>query len=149
MKKSFFISIILTIFLGAFFGKILYQRYESETAMTDGNTLYFLQYGIYSNEEEAVKEKEKIEPSLIVREDNKFYLYLGMSLDKTILEKVKNYYDQEDKITYIKALPFSNSTFINHLSQWDVLLKNASNKEEVLSICKVVLADYEETVLTK
>ena len=46
-------------------------------------------------------------------------------------------------------MPLWNDTFKNHLSQWDVLLKNANTKEEVHSICEVVLADYEETVLTK
>ncbi len=149
MKKSLLISIVLTVFLGSFFGKFLYERYESETVMTEGETLYFLQYGVYSSEEEAKKNQENLEASLLVREDNKFYLYLGISLEKENLDKVQTYYDQEDKTTYIKALTFTDNTFINHLSQWDVLLSNASSKEELLAICKVVLADYEETVLRK
>ncbi len=149
MKKSFFISIILTIFLGAFFGKVLYNHYEEETVMSEGTSFYLLQYGVYSNQEEALREKEKIDASLIVKEDNKFYLYLGMSLQKKFMEKVKNYYDQENIVTYIKEMPLSNTTFTNHLSQWDILLSNANSKEETISICKVVLADYEETVLTQ
>ena len=122
MKKSFLISILLTILLGAFFGKVLYGRYEVETAMVDDDSLYLLQYGVYTSESEAKKDEEQIKPSLLVREDNKFYLYLGMSLDEKLLEKVKDYYDEEDKVTFIKKVPLSSSTFTNHLSQWDVLL---------------------------
>ncbi len=149
MKKSFLISIGLTILLGAFFGKMLYGKYETETVMVDEDVFYLLQYGVYTNLEEAQKEQKKMNPSLLVQEEEKYYLYLGMSLQEKLLQKVKNDYDKENIVTYIKKTPLWNDTFKNHLSQWDVLLKNANTKEEVHSICEVVLADYEETVLTK
>ncbi len=147
MKKTFFISIIFTVLLGAFFGKFLYERYESETTISLGKTIYFLQYGIYSTIEEA--QQEKLSSSILVREDNKFYLYLGISLQKQNLEKIKSFYDEENKTTCIKATTITDNTFLNHIAQWDVLLSNAKTKEEVLAISKVVLADYEETVLNK
>ncbi len=149
MKKSFIISILLTILLGAIFGKVLYNHYEEETVMGEDSSIYLLQYGVYTTEEEANKEHEQITPSIVIKEEDKYYLYLGMSLKKSLLEKVKSYYDQENKVTYIKEEALLNSTFSNHLSQWDILLSNATTKEEVKSVCEVVLADYEETVLMK
>ena len=49
----------------------------------------------------------------------------------------------------IKQLGIDNNTFYTELEQYDILLKNSKNIDEINNIFTSVLATYEEEVLSK
>ena len=71
MTKSFFITMLVAILIGAVLGNFLFEQYklESETVIKEVNSTYFLMEGSYSTEEQAKKAVSNIEPYLIVKED--------------------------------------------------------------------------------
>ena len=54
---------------------------------------------------------------------------------------------QKDFNTTIKTMSVSNKGFLATLEQMDLLINNTKDKEEILSINEVVLANYQEFIL--
>ena len=49
---------------------------------------------------------------------------------------------------YIKDVRLNNEEFANNVTQFDLLVKESSSSEDVLTIEEVVLANYEEIIGT-
>ena len=147
MKVKFIFPIIMAILLGFFSAKIVYGLYSPNNSIFYNS--YFLQWGVYSNKEslnKTLKEK-KIDSYLIVEENDKYYVYVGITTDKKMAEKIKNIYGEKNNDIYIKTVKLENNEFYNNLEQYDILLNGVSNNEDILSINKVILSSYEEMVL--
>ena len=56
-------------------------------------------------------------------------------------------FSKEDINVSIKKTVINNVEFISNLEQFDILLDNASNSEDIKSINEVILSSYEEMVL--
>lgn len=149
MTKSFFITMLVAILIGAVLGNFLFEQYklESETVIKEVNSTYFLMEGSYSTEEQAKKAVSNIEPYLIVKEDANYIVYLAITSSNDNLEKLKKMYKEEDINASIKKMSIENEEFLATLEQMDVLLNKAKSNDEITSINEVVLANYQEFVL--
>lgn len=149
MTKSFFITMLVAIFIGTVLGNLLFEQYklESETVIKEVNSTYFLTEGSYSTKEQAEKATEDIEPNLIIKEDANYTVYLAITKDNKNLEKLKKLYEDLGINTTIKKMSIENQEFLATLEQMDLLLNKTSTNEEMLAINEVILANYQEFVL--
>ncbi len=140
MKGQFIVPLIIIILLAFISADYVYTRYQ-ESIGNGENTVYFLQQGVYSNEDAI----QNIAASYItIQENHKFYTYLGMTLEKSNAEKVKKLYEKKNIPVYIKPQTVSNVEFLNALSQYDILLKSTDDGEEITNILETILSTYEE-----
>lgn len=149
MTKSFFITMLVAIFIGTVLGNLLFEQYklESETVIKEVNSTYFLTEGSYSTKEQAEKATEDIEPNLVIKEDANYTVYLAITKDNKNLEKLKKLYEDLGINTTIKKMSIENQEFLATLEQMDLLLNKTSTNEEMLAINEVILANYQEFVL--
>lgn len=149
MTKSFFITMLVAIFIGTVLGNLLFEQYklESETVIKEVNSTYFLTERSYSTKEQAEKATEDIEPNLVIKEDANYTVYLAITKDNKNLEKLKKLYEDLGINTTIKKMSIENQEFLATLEQMDLLLNKTSTNEEMLAINEVILANYQEFVL--
>ena len=152
MTKSFFITMLVAILIGAVLGNFLFEQYklESESVIKEVNSTYFLVEGTYSTENQAnkaVSSNTNINPYLIVKEDANYIVYLAITASNDNLEKLKKMYEEKGINASIKKMSIENKEFLATLEQMDILLNNAKTTDEITSITEVVLANYQEFVL--
>ncbi len=149
MTKSFFITMIVAIMLGAVLGNFLFEKYklESESVVKEVNSTYFLMEGSYSTKEQADRSSGDISTKLIIKEDANYIVYLAITQNNDNLEKLQKLYEQLDINVTIKKMSIENEEFLATLEQMDLLLNKTSSNDEILAINEVVLANYQEFVL--
>ena len=149
MTKSFFITMLVAILIGAVLGNFLFEQYklESESVIKEVNSTYFLMEGAYSTEEQAKKAVSNIDPYLIVKEDANYIVYLAITKDNNNLDKLKKLYNDLGINCSIKKMSVENEEFLAMLEQMDILLNKTSSNDEILAINEVILANYQEFVL--
>lgn len=146
MKKMITLIIIVLI-IGIILGTKIYSATASlENAFSQGTTYYFLQEGVYTSEKIMLENTENINGKVINYENNKYYVYLGITKDETNARKIKDIYTDKGYDLYIKEQKLNNEEFSSNVTQFDLLLNNTDNPEEILTITEVVLANYEEIV---
>lgn len=146
MKKRIFITVTLLL-IGVVLGTKIYSAKASiENVFAEGQTYYFLQEGIYSSKKIMEENIQNISPKIINYDDSKYYVYLGITKDEDNAKKIKKIYSQKGYNIYIKEVKLNNEEFYNNVTQFDLLLNNTNNSNEILKITEVVLANYEEIV---
>ncbi len=147
MKKTFFIGVIFIlvgVIIGSNFRKF---NYSSVNAITKkDNSFYFLQEGVYAKKENVEKNTKNLDQKLIIYNDKKYYVYLGITKDKKIADKLKEIYEKRGLNLYEKVQTINNEKLNNNITQFDLLINNSNSEEEILTIEEVVLASYDEIV---
>lgn len=145
--KRLFLFMAVAIVLGTFTGKFLFSKVKSDsTVFSEREDIYFLQEGVYSSEESLNSNTKNISPKLVVKEDNKYYVYVGISKNLEVIKKIKNIYDKKGYPTYQKLVKVGNTEFLSNVEQYDLLSKGANKDNDLLTIQDVVLSNYEELV---
>lgn len=144
MKKTL-IYMTVAILFGALCGKILYDKYEDTSFVFHAEEkVYFLQEGVYSSEESLNRNTKDINPKLIIKENDKYYVYVGISKSKDGIKKIKDVYEDKGYSIYQKEKTVDDESFLTNLSQYDILLDSAKTNDDILTIEEVVLSNYEE-----
>ena len=150
MTKSFFITMLVAILIGAVLGNFLFEQYklESENVIKEVNSTYFFMEGSYSTESQANNAvSNNIKTYLIVKEDANYIVYLAITKDNNNLDKLKKLYNDLGINCSIKKMSVENEEFLAMLEQMDILLNKTSSNDEILAINEVILANYQEFVL--
>ena len=149
MTKSFFITIIVAIFLGAVLGNFLFEQYklEDKSVVREVNSIYFIMEGSYGTLEQAKEATKDIEVKLITKEDANYVVYLAITKSNDNLEKLEKIYDDLKLNTTIKKMSIDNEEFLATLEQMDLLIDKTTSQDEILAVNEVVLANYQEFVL--
>ena len=146
MKKQIILGIIL-LTIGLIIGT---KIYEANTALTsvfqEGKTYYFIQEGVYSSKVILDENTKNIDVKVIDEKESKYYVYLGITKSETIATKLKKLYEEEGYQIYIKEIKLTNEEFDSNLTQFDLLINSTEDKDEILTIEEVVLANYEEII---
>ena len=146
MKKTIILALIFII-VGAIFGMNLYKKsYISIVkAFNEENICYFLQEGVYTNEDTMKESIKDLEDKVIEKINNKYYVYVAITKDEAVAKKIKAIYQNKNINLYQKEKVVKNEEFLNNVTQFDLLIRESSSSEEILTIEEVVLANYEET----
>ena len=102
MKKLLTKGIILII-LGFSMGEIIFgNKRKYFDKLKNSETYYFLQEGVYSDksilENNLIKETER----LVDYQDNKYYVYVGITKDEEVLKKLIKIYKKNGLDIYPK-----------------------------------------------
>ena len=144
MKKKIFYSIIILI-TGIIVGRNIYLS-KTTQAFSNKDIYYFIQEGVYSSKSIMEENIKNMDLKVVDEIDNKYYVYLGITKDENIAKKLKEIYESLGYQIYIKELSLSNEEFNNNVTQFDLLINASTSTKEILTIEKVVLANYEEII---
>ena len=141
MKNKIIIGCFFILF-GFTIGKITFSKIQNPFLKNNGEKYYFLQEGIYYSKDQLQNIKQKV----LEYTDGKIYVYTGITKDLEVAEKLINLYDDHNIQLSIKERYLSNEEFKNNVEQFDLLIKSSKDKDEILKIEEVVLANYEEII---
>lgn len=144
-------TLLIVIILGVTTGKLLYEKINNVYALNIKNEdlVYFLQLGVYSSKESMNSDTNDIINKLVIKKNNNYYVYVGISKNKENLKKVSTLYNKLGYNLYLNEIIIKNEEFINNLEQFDLLLNKATTQTEIESINSVILSSYEEMVQKK
>ena len=144
MKKTMLLAVIF-VALGAICGNYLYQvAPDSISVFQEKNTYYFLQEGVYSSKDIMQENVGDLTNKLTVFEDNKYYVYVGITQSQENAKKIKKIYEDMGYQIYLMDKTINNEEFSNNVTQFDLLVSESDSSEDILTIEEVVLANYEE-----
>ena len=150
MKKyllTFIIALIIGFFLSNFFLK-QYDDFEEIKVSNKGQNLYFIQYGAFSTLESLEENTIGLQNYIYNKQDNLYYVYVGITNLKDNAEKIVNYYKNIGSDTIIKEYGITNKNFLEQLENYDTILKNTDDETAISSIINQVLVKYEEVVIS-
>ena len=148
MKKTMVLAVVFVV-LGAICGNYLYEKApESISVFRENDTYYFLQEGAYSSKKIMQENVKDLTNKLTTFEDNKYYVYVGITKNKKNALKIQKIYEDMGYQIYIKEVVLDNGEFANNVTQFDLLVNESESSEDVLTVEEVVLANYEEIIGT-
>ena len=147
MNKKIILSVVFTMLLGIATAKVVYSKTISSDDKKSNNTVYFLQLGVYTNKNSMQLDTKGIENKIVTQENDKYYVYVGISKSKKNLEKISKLYKNDGYSLYIKEMSVLNNEFLVNLEQFDKLIESAKTNEEINTINMVILSSYEEMVI--
>ena len=148
MKLNFVVPILCAVLLGYLCASFIFKQYGVESyVFNEKGNIYLLQCGAYTTEEGTNKEVKGVEEKIVVKEDGKYYSYIGMTTDYEIAKKIQDLYKEQNVDIYIKDSYLENDDFISQLVQYDVLLDSSNDLTSVNAVLKTILATYDELVL--
>lgn len=146
MKKVLF-KIMFFIGIGFLLGEIVFgKKIETIKQLANKDTYYFLQEGIYNNKKLLKENCKYLNDLIIEKHNNKYYVFIAITKDLSILKKIKEIYEKAGINTIIIQKNISSDSFSENLNQLDYLIKNTKDDEQILLIEKVILANYEEMI---
>lgn len=149
--KKYIMTFALALVIGLVIGRFILNQYTFEgkivSTFNKQEKAYFIQQGVYSSKENMESATSSLPYYIYSVEDNKYYVYAGISLNLENVDKIKGYYESLGYTTYVKEIFINNNDFITVLTQYDLLLKETKDKQVIGTICSQVLTKYEELVL--
>lgn len=143
MKKNVIVVIILGILAGFLFSQVMYKNYGGiEYVENDGN-IYYVQYGVYTTNEAAIRNASLLENYIISEMDEKFYVYLAITSNYDNALKFQNMYEEKDVHSYIRSDYVNNSELLKKLNEYDEKIINLEEEGEIQAVMQEVLIDYE------
>ena len=144
MKKTIIKGIIFII-IGFILGQILFgEKIELIKKLQKGDTYYFLEEGVYNNSNSI--QNNNIYRRIVENKDNKYHVYIGITRDKEVLEKLKSIYKKENINVTIKEIVLESNEFKTNVEQFDLLIRNTKDDSQILTIEEVVIANYQEII---
>lgn len=144
--KKIIIKGIFFIVIGFFIGQFLFgEKIELIKRLQKGDTYYFLEEGIYTDYNN-IQNNLNINRRIIENKNNKYHVYIGITRDKEVLEKLKNIYEKENIKISVKEKILESQEFKTNVEQFDLLIKQTKDTSQILTIEEVVIANYEEII---
>ena len=151
MIKKYIIPTLLALITGIILGKFVLNQYEFEgqiiPTINASKQAYFIQQGVYSSKENMEKNTSSFPYYIYMQENDKYYVYIGITFLEENMNKIKGYYEEKGYTTYVKQININNDDFITVLEQYDILLRETMDSEVVGTVCSQVLNKYEELIL--
>ena len=143
--KKIIISGILLIILGYYLGNFIFNDLNINKLKKE-EKYYFLQEGVYNNKDNLNNNISNLTNKIIDYKNNKYYVYVGITKDLEVAEKLMKIYEKDGFNIYIKEKGLSSEEFSTNVSQFDLLIKENEDDNQILTIEEVVLANYEEII---
>lgn len=146
MKKIIIWS-LLFILLGFLLGEFIFaDKIELIKKLQKGDTYYFLEEGVYKDYDNIKNNLADIGKRIIINKDSNYHVYVGITKDLEVLEKLKKIYEDKNIRIYPKEIVLTSNFFSANVDQFDLLIKDTNDTDQILTIEEVVLSNYEEIV---
>ena len=145
--KKFIFPIFLAIITGGIMAYIVFSQYNTtkiKTVFNESEKVKLLQIGVYSSLKSMKESMKDIEYYIYNKDQNMYYVYVGITNNKEVLEKLKNYYSSRGYDIYVKDVIIDNEKFIQILNQYDNLLIKRNDEETLKTVSIKILKKYEE-----
>ena len=141
--KNKIIYLLVAIIIGFVLGSTIYNSFKRNLDDSKYNA-YLIQIGSF-------KDDLEVNPNnyLVLEEDGIYNVYAGITTKLSNATKIKNMYEKDNISSVIKPTVINNVEFISNLEQYDLLLSEVENKDNLLSINDVIISEYEELILGK
>ena len=149
--KKYIGSIILSIAVGIYLGKFMFNQYDNITLLNVSNTtstLYFIEAGIYKTEEEMKNNMNNFSYYIYNEENNEIHAYIGITKNKKNAEIIKEYWKNKSYDINIREINISNKNLISVIEEYDKLLETI-DETGIEDICGQTLISYEELVINE
>ncbi len=142
MRKTFIVG-LLFILGGAVCGRVIYNKFGNIYSSSN-NLYYFLQEGVYSTKSSMQANTRNLANKLVTNNKDNYYVYLGITKDLDNAKKIAKLYSKDGYKVYLKEMYIDSLEFSNNVSQFDKMISNSKNLDDILAIENVVLANYQE-----
>lgn len=142
MKRKI-MFLIFPIVIGFILGVVIYSDYKNNLDNSVYNA-YLIQIGSFNDDSNIDKSKY-----LVILEDGIYNVYAGITTKLSNAIKIKEIYEEEKINSIIKPTIINNIEFISNLKQYDLLLSEINQKDNIKSVNDVIISNYEELVLGK
>lgn len=143
MNKKF---LLILIIITCLFSCSIFGLYKRKSVVK--NKYYLLQVGTYKNYDSISKKTKEYENYLVLKEEDLYKLYIGVTKDKEVYKKLVNLYANTSSI-YKKEITLSNQKFDDTLTKYDSLIKNSEDIKEINLVIKSELKFLEEMLAKK
>ena len=134
---------LLSISLGFIFTIVVLNK---ENLFGSNNyTIYVLSGGEFTSREMAYDKQSKLNTGIIVEEDNLYKIYLALYKDLDLVNKMLNYYEDEDINVYINTINVDRS-FYNTLNNYEEVIKNSDSSLVFKPVNESILNLYLESI---
>lgn len=144
MKYKFLMPVILSIVVGFFIGKTFFNDYDNTTSVfNEGEKLYFVEI-------DSSKIRDSLDSNedyLILKEDDTYYLYAGITKNEEIAKKIKVYYEKLNNNIYVREKYVDNYSFLNILTEYDKICIAIDDNKNLIDIERIVISNYKEMIL--
>ena len=143
MNKKF---LLILIIITCLFSCSIFDLYKRKSVVK--NKYYLLQVGAYKDYDSISKKTKEYENYLVLKEEDLYKLYIGVTKDKEVYKKLVNLYASTSSI-YKKEITLSNQKFDDTLTKYDSLIKNSEDIKEINLVIKSELKFLEEMLAKK
>ena len=143
MNKKF---LLILIIITCLFSCSIFGLYKRKSVVK--NKYYLLQVGAYKNYDSISKKTKEYENYLVLKEEDLYKLYIGVTKDTEVYKKLVNLYANTSSI-YKKEITLSNQKFDDTLTKYDSLIKNSEDIKEINLVIKSELKFLEEMLAKK
>ena len=133
--------------LGFIIGNFIFgTKIDIINKLSKKDSFYFLQQGVYTNTDSLKNNTKHFTNKLIDKSNDKYYVYVAITKDEDIADKIIKLYEKKG-ISLIKKEKYINSKeFSNNVEQFDILVKETNEEDEILTIEEVILENYKEII---
>ncbi len=142
MKKS--IPYLLSLFIGTFFGYILFQDSDLNIKQVFANvlTVKAFQIGVFNSKEGALELKNKYEGSIVLEDEDVYRVYYSMLTNDQVIERMEKYLTNENISYYIKIITINDNSLIKAIEEYEEKMISGSDNV-LISINKLIMETYE------
>ncbi len=144
MKGKYIFYLFLALFFGFITANSFYKAYQKNINDNKYNA-YLIQIGSYKENDLEVN----ADKYLVIEENGIYNVYAGITTSLVNASKIKKIYEEQQIQSFIKPTVIDNVEFISNLEQYDILLSEVEDEDNLISINDVIISSYEEMVLEK
>lgn len=151
MKKYLF-TVIISLVVGFLLSNFLIRQYDDYKGITvykEGEMLYFIEYGVFNDYNEMEASTINLENYIYQINNNKYYVYIGITKSDEVLNKITNYFKSLDYNINTKEFYITNDKFVKEIENLDAVLLLTDDNVVIGEVISQGLNSYEEVVINE
>ena len=148
--KKYLLTIIISLIVGFLLSNFILKQYDDYKGITvykEGEMLYFIEYGRYNDYKEMEQNTINLENYIYQINDNKYHVYIGITKNNEVLEKIDNYFKNLGYNITNREFYVTNKDFIKQIENNDSILLLTNDEVVIGEVVSSGLATYEEVVI--
>ncbi len=150
--KKYLLIIMVSLIVGFLLSNYVlrqYDEYQGIKVYNNGEMLYFIEYGVFDNYEELENNTINLENYIYQIDNNKYYVYIGITKDNEVLDKITKYFKSLNYDIKTKEFYITNDKFIKSIENNDAVLLLTDDNVVIGEVISQGLSTYEEVVINE